>query len=265
MPYEDDLKQAESALSSLPSRLRVPLVIRSILRARDDAEKLNIENKLALAPLSSTEKRYLKFFGSGLRHNCDLLNAGSDQAIEKTGINCEQGSEGLDERNRVAHCDIGPRCGTENCDIEVKNSDRIPSAQPLQNDDRTNTPLMRSASSRAGTPSVEDPKGGWVGLATSATIQSYTFVATSIEAMNPEATPSPTGLGGINKQMEDREEVCSLLINQDIADFINDSYDQIRPFSAARNSPRDGQAAHSGFLWWRPDTASETRAQSATH
>ncbi|KAH7304472.1 hypothetical protein B0I35DRAFT_151123 [Stachybotrys elegans] len=269
-PYQNDLRQAEPTARSLATRLRVPIILDSILRARDEAEKLSAEIRLALAPLSSPDKRHVRSFAYSLCRNCDLLDTGLDEAVEKTRINCEQSDKGLDETNGVAQCDIGSRCGIEDCDMELKDSDRISSARPSQNDDRADTPPTPSVCQRAGgrhSPTIqaeglnerfhgasctaaspanissdENLNGGWVDSVTSASTQGSTLVASpsnitaSIEAMTPEATPSPTGLRGSSKQMDDCEQGCAFLINQDIDDFIDESYDQIRSFSLPGNS-----------------------------
>jgi hypothetical protein len=90
----------------------------------------------------------------------------------------------------------------------------------------------------------ENLSNGAIASCTAASVAGTALVASShnvisgIEAMTPERTLSPVGLGGATppRQTDDCEQGCLDLLGQAIDDFVNDSHEQVRQFSLPGNS-----------------------------
>ncbi|KAH7131174.1 hypothetical protein EDB81DRAFT_888461 [Dactylonectria macrodidyma] len=155
LPHNTDGSgRTESAVQSLLSLLRIPLILDSILRINNEGEQLSQGLRLALSVRSVPEQHRLRIFARSLSRNCDnLCEAGPSQANQEVDVGCRPNHERLDDGDARFQDDVALGCvieagsaaeppaapikpahiaENEEGDIALKERDEVPGSDPQQ-------------------------------------------------------------------------------------------------------------------------------------
>ncbi|KAH6983677.1 hypothetical protein BKA56DRAFT_615630 [Ilyonectria sp. MPI-CAGE-AT-0026] len=190
-----DSERSESPITSLKNRLRLPLILDSILRVEDEGELLSERLRSALSPRSSQEQHQIRSFARILCCYCDdLYDAVPIPVHQEFDVSYERNQRELKDGDVRVQGDIGP--GSPSAEFCAETS--RPNAG---DDDDLSTAVVASGESAS--------------LVGTTLTSSSPSLMSSIEPTTPERTLSPANVNRGTPQKQNN------LINQFIEDFIS--------------------------------------------
>ncbi|KAL6406448.1 hypothetical protein AUP68_09242 [Ilyonectria robusta] len=114
LSHSTDHSETESAVQSLLSRICLPLILDSILRIRDEGERLSQGLRLALSQRSVPEQHRIRSFARSLCRNCDNLCEASPSLVnQEIDVEYRQNHEQLNDSDVGVQDDVAFGSATE--------------------------------------------------------------------------------------------------------------------------------------------------------